>query len=76
MLFCAISDGVTTIVNAAKEPEIEDLQDMLNKMGAKISGAGTGMVKIEGVKTLHGCEHTVISDRIAAVTYLCCAAIT
>lgn len=76
MLLCAISEGITIVVNAAKEPEIEDLQCMLNKMGANISGAGSGMIKIVGVKKLKGCFHEVIPDRIAAITYLCCAAIT
>lgn len=76
MLFCARSRGTTTIVNAAKEPEIEDLQDVLNKMGARISGAGSSVITIEGVQELTGCEHSVIPDRIAAVTYMCAAAIT
>lgn len=70
------SNVVTTIINAAKEPEIEDLALLLNKMGAKIKGAGTAVIIIEGVKELHATEHTVIPDRIAASTYLCavCAA--
>ncbi|WP_448374878.1 UDP-N-acetylglucosamine 1-carboxyvinyltransferase [Fervidobacterium sp.] len=69
MSAAAILPGITIIENAAMEPEIVDLQDLLNKMGAKISGAGTSKIVIEGVKKLHGCEHTVIPDRIEAGTY-------
>jgi UDP-N-acetylglucosamine 1-carboxyvinyltransferase len=69
MSAAAILPGITIIENAAMEPEIIDLQDLLNKMGAKISGAGTSKIIIEGVKKLHGCEHTVIPDRIEAGTY-------
>jgi UDP-N-acetylglucosamine 1-carboxyvinyltransferase len=76
MLAAVKSDGVTTIINAAKEPEIEDLQDFLNQMGGKITGAGTAVVTIEGVSSLTGAEHRVIPDRIVAATYLCFAAAT
>ncbi len=76
MLFSALSEGKTVIVNAAKEPEIADLQIFLNKMGARISGAGSGVIEIEGAKSLHSCEHSVIPDRIALLTYMCAAAIT
>lgn len=76
MLAAAKSQGVTTITNAAKEPEIEDLQNFLNQMGAKITGAGTATVTIEGVPSLMGTEHWVIPDRIVAATYLCFAAAT
>lgn len=62
--------GVTTVNNAAREPEIVDLANMLNKMGAKITGAGTSTVKIEGVEELDGCCHNVIPDRIEAGTYV------
>lgn len=65
-----LSDGDTIIRVAAAEPEIADLADYLNQMGAKISGAGTHNIKIEGVKELHGTEHTVIQDRVEAATYL------
>lgn len=68
--------GTTTIINAAREPEISDLADFLNGCGAKIRGAGEGTVIIEGVKKLCGAEHTVIPDRITAATYMCCAAVT
>lgn len=74
MLLTAVSNGTTIISNAAKEPEIEDLQNFLNAMGADISGAGTEMVTIRGVKRLQDVEYTVIPDRIAAATYLCAVA--
>ncbi|MFN6991166.1 MAG: UDP-N-acetylglucosamine 1-carboxyvinyltransferase [Fervidobacterium sp.] len=70
MSTAAILPGVTIIKNAAMEPEIVDLQDLLNKMGAKITGAGTSKIFVEGVKTLHGCEHTIIPDRIEAGSYV------
>ena len=76
MLVTALSDGITTINNAAKEPEIVDLQNYLNKMGAKISGAGTAVITIDGVRKLHDVEHRVIPDRIVASSYLAAAAIT
>ena len=76
MLAAVTARGITTINNAAKEPEIWDLECFLKKMGAKISGAGTGVIRIEGVPRLHGAEHTVIPDRIAAATYLCAAVMT
>ena len=74
MLAAVKADGVTVIKNAAREPEIEDLQRFLNTMGAKIKGAGSGTVVIEGVKTLCGCEYLPISDRIEAGTFLVTAA--
>ena len=76
MLAAVTAKGTTTINNAAKEPEIWDLQCFLQKMGAKISGAGTDVIKIEGVRKLRGAQHKVIPDRIAAATYLCAAAIS
>lgn len=74
MLATVLADGVTVITNAAKEPEIEDLQNYLNTMGAKVSGAGTSVVQIEGVKRLGSAEHRIIPDRIATATYLACGA--
>lgn len=68
--------GITKICNAAREPEIEDLQNFLNKMGAKIKGAGTSYIEIEGVDRLHEVEHTVIPDRIAIGTYMVASAMT
>lgn len=68
--------GTTIINNAAKEPEIEDLQEFLNSMGAKVSGAGTSCIQIEGVDKLHSVSHTIIPDRIAIGTYMIASAIT
>lgn len=70
MMAATLADGVTIIENAALEPEVVDLADCLNKMGAKVKGAGTKRIEIEGVKKLHGCEHSVVADRIEAGTYL------
>jgi len=74
MISAATACGHTTIVNAAKEPEIIDLQNFLNSMGAKISGGGSSVVEIEGVNKLHGTVHSVIYDRIEAQTYMCAVA--
>ncbi len=76
MLAACMIDGETVITNAAREPEIVDLENFLNKMGAKISGAGSDVIKIVGVKKLYGVEHTIIPDRIAGATYLLAGAIT
>ena len=74
MMAATLADGVTVIEGAAAEPEVEDLANFLIKMGAKIEGAGTNRIVIEGVKELHGAEHTVIPDRIEAGTFLCAGA--
>lgn len=76
LLAAVLANGVTEIHNAAREPEIVDLADCLNKFGAKISGAGESTIYIEGVQRLEPNEHTVIPDRIVAGTYMCAAAIT
>lgn len=76
MIAASTAKGTTTVVNAAREPEISDLADFLNHCGARISGAGQGTVTVEGVKKLSGCEHSVIPDRIAAATYMAAAAVT
>lgn len=76
MMAAALAKGRTTIENAAKEPEIVDLANYLNKMGARIIGAGTETIKIEGVDTLYGAEHTIIPDRVEAGTFMVAAAIT
>ncbi len=76
LLAAATANGFTEIHNAAREPEISDLADFLNKCGAKIRGAGDCVIQIEGVSRLEPCEHSVIPDRIVAGTYLCAAAIT
>lgn len=76
MMAAALADGKTIIENAAKEPEIVDLANYLNKMGAKIIGAGTETIRIVGVEKLHGAEHVMIPDRIEAGTFMVAAAIT
>ncbi len=76
MLAAVLTEGVTTIENSAKEPEVVALQNMLNKMGAKVRGAGTSTVKITGVKKLRGTSVTPIPDRIVAGTYIIATAIT
>lgn len=76
MMAAVLAEGTTYIENAAEEPEIVDLANFLNKMGAKIKGAGTDTIRIEGVKKLHGAKHTVIPDRIEAGTFMLAAAIT
>jgi UDP-N-acetylglucosamine 1-carboxyvinyltransferase len=75
MMAAVLADGITVIEGAATEPEVVDLADFLNKMGAKIEGAGTRRLIIEGVKELHGAEHDVIPDRIEAGTFLIAGAI-
>jgi len=76
LMAASLADGETTLVNAAREPEIVDLAACLNAMGAKIMGAGTDRITIEGVKHLHGAEHVVVPDRIETGTYLMATAIT
>ena len=76
MLLAVKGRGVTTIHNAAREPEIVDLQNFLNSMGARVFGAGTGVITIYAVKKLHDSEYTVMSDRIEAATFACAAVAT
>ncbi|MDR6554466.1 UDP-N-acetylglucosamine 1-carboxyvinyltransferase [Paenibacillus qinlingensis] len=76
MLAASRAKGLTTIENAAKEPEIIDVATLLNSMGAKIKGAGTDTIRIDGVSELHGCRHSIIPDRIQAGTYMIAAAAT
>ena len=76
MLATVLADGVTVIKNAAMEPEIVDLQNMLNKMGAKITGAGSNEIKIIGVKKLKDVSYNIMPDRIEAGTLLCAVAET
>jgi UDP-N-acetylglucosamine 1-carboxyvinyltransferase len=76
MMAAAIADGITILKNAAREPEVQDLANFLNTLGAKISGTGTDTITIEGVETLGGGEHWVVPDRIETGTYLVAAAIT
>jgi UDP-N-acetylglucosamine 1-carboxyvinyltransferase len=76
LMAATLAKGVTKIENAAKEPEITDLIDLLNSMGAKIFGRGTSILTIEGVEKLNGAEHSILSDRIEAGSYAIAAAIT
>jgi len=76
MMAATLAEGTSIIENAALEPEIVDLASFLNRMGAKIKGAGTDTIKIEGVKELTGCKHSVIPDRIETGTFMIAAAIT
>ncbi len=76
MLAGCTASGVTTITNAAREPEIVDLAGFLNRCGADITGAGESVITVNGVKRLHGCEYSVIPDRIETVTYMAAAAAT
>lgn len=76
MMAAALADGETVLENAAQEPEIADLAEMLIAMGAKIEGQGTSRIRIQGVERLKGCEHQVVADRIEAGTFLCAVAAT
>ena len=76
ILASVLANGTTTIINAAMEPEIIDLQNMLNKMGAKIVGAGSNIIKVVGVKKLHDASYNIMPDRIEAGTLLCAVAST
>ena len=76
ILGAVTAKGVTTIMNSAREPESVDLCNFLNACGAKITGAGESVIIVEGVRELHGCEYSVICDRIAAATYLVAGAVT
>ena len=76
VMAAALAEGTTILENAAQEPEIVDLCNFLNKMGARIKGAGTDTIKVEGVEKLHGAKHVVIPDRIEAGTFMVAAAIT
>jgi UDP-N-acetylglucosamine 1-carboxyvinyltransferase len=74
MMAASLADGETVLENAAQEPEITDLAEMLIKMGAKITGQGTSKIRIQGVDKLHGCTHAVVADRIECGTFLCAVA--
>ena len=76
LMAASLAEGTTILENAAEEPEIVDLANYLNKMGAKIRGAGTDTIRIEGVEKLHGADYTIIPDRIEAGTYMIAAAMT
>ena len=76
MMAATLAEGTTVLENAAREPEIVDLAECLNKMGAKITGAGSNNIEIEGVESLSGCNHRVLPDRIETGTFLVAAAVT
>ena len=76
LMAATLAEGETVLENAAQEPEVTDLAEMLIKMGAKIEGHGTSRIRIQGVATLHGCTHQVVADRIEAGTFLCAVAAT
>jgi UDP-N-acetylglucosamine 1-carboxyvinyltransferase len=76
MMAAALAKGKTVLQNAAMEPEVVDLANVLNKMGAKVTGAGTNVIEIEGVKSLHAVEHRIIPDRIEAGTLMVAAGLT
>jgi UDP-N-acetylglucosamine 1-carboxyvinyltransferase len=76
LMAATLAQGETVIENAAREPEVVDLADMLLKMGARIEGAGTSTIRVQGVSKLHGVEHEIIADRIEVGTYMIAAAIT
>jgi UDP-N-acetylglucosamine 1-carboxyvinyltransferase len=76
MMAAVLAQGETVIRNAAREPEVQDLAALLNKMGARVEGAGTSTIRVTGVASLHGAEHTIIPDRIEAGTFLIAGAIT
>jgi UDP-N-acetylglucosamine 1-carboxyvinyltransferase len=76
MMAAALADGETILENAAQEPEIADLAEMLIQMGARIEGHGSSRIRIQGVEALHGCTHQVVADRIEAGTFLCAVAAT
>jgi UDP-N-acetylglucosamine 1-carboxyvinyltransferase len=76
MMAACLADGETIIENAAREPEVVDLANCLVSMGARISGAGTDVIRIQGVDKLHGAKHSIMPDRIETGTYLCAAAVT
>jgi len=76
LMAATLADGMTELVNAAREPEIDDLAHCLVAMGARIEGIGTDRLRIEGVKALHGATHAIVPDRIEAGTFACAAAVT
>lgn len=76
LMAAVMAEGETVIRNAAREPEVQDLAQLLNKMGACVEGAGTSTIRVRGVDRLHGAEHTIIADRIEAGTFLIAGAIT
>ena len=76
LMAATLADGETVMQNCAREPEVADLADLLNKMGARIEGAGTSTIRIKGVEKLHGAKHRIIPDRIEAATFIIAGALT
>lgn len=76
MMAATLAEGETIIENAAKEPHVVDVANFLNSMGANVKGAGTDIIRIKGVRKLHGTEYSIIPDQIEAGTFMCAAAIT
>ena len=76
LMAAALAEGETVMQNCAREPEVADLADLLNKMGARIEGAGTSTIRIKGVEKLHGAKHRIIPDRIEAATFILAGALT
>jgi UDP-N-acetylglucosamine 1-carboxyvinyltransferase len=76
LMAATLAEGETVLQNCAREPEVSDLADLLNKMGAKIEGAGTPTIRVKGVEKLHGAKHRIIPDRIEAATFIIAAALT
>jgi len=76
LMAATLAEGTTILKNAAREPEVMDLVSLLKSMGARIKGEGTDTLTIQGVASLHGCEHHIVPDRIEMGTYVCAAAIT
>jgi UDP-N-acetylglucosamine 1-carboxyvinyltransferase len=76
LMAATLAEGETVMENCAREPEVADLADLLNKMGAKITGAGTATIRVKGVQKLHGAKHRIIPDRIEAATFVIAAALT
>lgn len=76
LMAATLADGETVMQNCAREPEVADLADLLNKMGARIEGAGTPTIRIKGVSKLHGAKHSIIPDRIEAATFIIAGALT
>src|SRR5712691_772233 len=76
LMAASLADGETVMLNCAREPEVGDLADLLNKMGAHVEGAGTSTIRVKGVSKLHGAKHRIIPDRIEAATFIIAAALT
>src|SRR5215470_5398640 len=76
LMAASLADGETIMTNCAREPEVADLADLLNKMGARIEGAGTATIRVQGVDKLHGAKHRIIPDRIEAGTFIIAGALT